>query len=123
MALKILAVDDSVSMRKMVSFSLVNAGFEVIEACDGEEAYIWAQNNPPPHLVLSDVNMPKMDGFTLIKGLRKLESYKYIPILMLTTESSLEKKKEGKQAGATGWIVKPFSPEQLVNTILKVTKE
>lgn len=116
---KILAVDDSASMRQMVSFTLQGAGYDVIEACDGQEALNKAKTGPVD-LVLSDVNMPVMDGITLIKNLRTLSSYKYTPILMLTTESAADKKSEGKAAGATGWIVKPFNPDQLLNTIKKV---
>ncbi len=116
---KILAVDDSASMRQMVGFTLKGAGHDVIEAADGVEALKLAQSNQVD-LVLTDVNMPNMDGITLIKELRKLASYKFTPILTLTTESSSEKKTEGKSAGATGWIVKPFSPDQLLATIKKV---
>ncbi len=116
---KILAVDDSASMRQMVSFTLKGAGHDVIEASDGVEALGMAQKGPVD-LVISDVNMPNMDGITLIGELRKLASYKFIPILMLTTESSMDKKTQGKAAGATGWIVKPFNPDQLLATIKKV---
>ncbi len=115
----ILAVDDSASMRQMVSFTLQGAGYDVIEASDGQEALDKAKTQSVD-LVLSDVNMPVMDGITLIKNLRTLDTYKYTPILMLTTESAGDKKQEGKAAGATGWIVKPFNPDQLVNTIKKV---
>lgn len=116
---KILAVDDSASMRQMVSFTLKGAGHEVLEASDGVEGLSVAQRGPVD-LVISDVNMPNMDGIQLIAELRKLPSYKFTPILMLTTESSGEKKMQGKSAGATGWIVKPFNPEQLLATIKKV---
>lgn len=115
----ILAVDDSASMRQMVTFTLKGAGYDVLEASDGVEALAVAQNGAVD-LVLSDVNMPNMDGITLIKELRSLDSYKYTPMLMLTTESGDDKKSEGKQAGATGWIVKPFNPEQLLKVIKKV---
>ncbi len=116
---KILAVDDSASMRQMVSFTLQGAGYDVIEACDGQDAFNKAKD-ASVDLVLSDVNMPIMDGITLIKNLRSLPSYKFTPILMLTTESAADKKGEGKAAGATGWIVKPFNPDQLLSTIKKV---
>ena len=117
---KILAVDDSASMRQMVSFTLQGAGHEVIEAEDGQIALELAKKNSGIDLVLSDVNMPNMDGLSLIKALRGEESYKFIPMLMLTTESTKDKKMEGKAAGATGWIVKPFNPDQLLATINKV---
>ncbi|MDX1812166.1 MAG: response regulator [Gammaproteobacteria bacterium] len=116
---RILAVDDSASMRQMVSFTLKGAGHDVVEACDGAEALKLARANQVD-LVLTDVNMPNMDGVTLIKELRALPNYKFIPMLTLTTESGGDKKMEGKQAGATGWIVKPFSPDQLLATIKKV---
>lgn len=116
---KILAVDDSASMRQMVSFTLKGAGHEVLEASDGREALTLAQKGGVD-LVISDVNMPNMDGISLIAELRKLATYKFTPILMLTTESSSDKKTEGKAAGATGWIVKPFNPDQLIATINKV---
>jgi two-component system chemotaxis response regulator CheY len=116
---KILAVDDSASMRQMVSFTLKGAGHDVLEACDGVEALNLA-NQQGVDLVLSDVNMPNMDGIELCRNLRQLPSYKFTPILMLTTESAGDKKLEGKSAGATGWIVKPFNPEQLLSTIKKV---
>ncbi|WP_455216755.1 response regulator [Kaarinaea lacus] len=116
---KILAVDDSASMRQMVAFTLKGAGFDVTEAADGEEALGKAKGEKFD-LVISDVNMPKMDGITLIRELRALPAFKFTPILMLTTESTADKKSEGKSAGATGWIVKPFNPDQLLNTIKKV---
>lgn len=117
----ILAVDDSASMRQMVSFALKNAGHDVVEATDGEDALKTAKSNKVA-LVITDVNMPKMDGITLIRELRALPDYKFTPILMLTTESTPEKKQEGKEAGATGWLVKPFNPEQLLTTIGKVLR-
>ncbi|TQV84173.1 response regulator [Exilibacterium tricleocarpae] len=116
---KILAVDDSASMRQMVSFTLKGAGHDVVEASDGVEALKVAKSGAVD-LVISDVNMPNMDGITLISQLRQLPSYKFTPMLMLTTESSGDKKSQGKAAGATGWIVKPFNPDQLLATINKV---
>lgn len=117
----ILAVDDSASMRQMVSFTLKGAGYDVIEAVDGQDALNKAKTTSA-NLVLTDVNMPVMDGISLIRELRKLPAYKFTPILMLTTEAAPEKKQEGKTAGATGWIVKPFNPEQLLSTISKVIR-
>lgn len=115
----ILAVDDSASMRQMVSFTLSGAGHKVTEASDGVEA-LKVANGASFDLVISDVNMPNMNGIELIRNLRQINTFKYIPILMLTTESSMDKKSEGKAAGATGWIVKPFNPDQLLATINKV---
>jgi two-component system, chemotaxis family, chemotaxis protein CheY len=115
----ILAVDDSASMRQMVTFTLKDAGYDVVEAADGQQA-LQAAKSGKFDLVLSDVNMPVMDGITLIKELRALSNFKFTPILMLTTEAGADKKTEGKQAGATGWIVKPFNPEQLLATVKKV---
>ena len=103
----ILAVDDSASMRQMVAFTLKGAGYAVVEAADGQEALGMAKAQKVD-LVLTDVNMPKMDGIALVRALRALAEYKFTPILTLTTESTAEKKQEGKAAGATGWIVKPF---------------
>ncbi|MGD8590891.1 MAG: response regulator [Chromatiales bacterium] len=115
----ILAVDDSASMRQMVSFTLKGAGYEVVEAVDGTEALNIAKGRSV-NLVITDVNMPNMDGISLISELRKLPAYKFTPLLMLTTESSADKKQAGKAAGATGWIVKPFNPDQLLATVKKV---
>lgn len=115
----ILAVDDSASMRQMVSFTLKQAGYEVVEACDGVEALDIARSRAV-NLVLTDVNMPNMDGLTLVRELRQLEAYKFVPMLVLTTEAGQDKKMQGKQAGATGWLVKPFNPEKLLTTIAKV---
>lgn len=117
----ILAVDDSPSMRQMVSFTLRSAGYDVTEAKDGQEALELAQTGRFS-LVLTDVNMPRMDGLSLVRALRDLSSYRYTPILVLTTEAGREKKMAGKSAGATGWIVKPFEPQQLLNTIKRVLR-
>jgi len=115
----ILAVDDSPSMRQMVSFTLKGAGYDVVEAGDGDEALSIAQGNSVD-LVVTDVNMPRMDGITLIKELRALPAYEFTPILMLTTETNVARKQEGKDAGATGWIVKPFDPDQFIVTVKTV---
>jgi two-component system chemotaxis response regulator CheY len=115
----ILAVDDSASMRQMVRYTLEGAGYEVIQAADGVEALDLAKGRGVD-LVLTDVNMPRMDGITLVKELRGLDSYKFTPMLVLTTEAGPETKMRGKQAGATGWIVKPFNPDQLLATIARV---
>jgi two-component system chemotaxis response regulator CheY len=118
---RILAVDDSPSMRDMVRIALSGAGFQVTQAADGAEALEIARKDTFD-LVLSDVNMPRMDGISLIRALRAEASYKHTPILMLTTESSADRKREGKDAGATGWIVKPFDPDQLVATMQRVLR-
>jgi len=115
----ILAVDDSASMRQMVSFTLKGAGYTVVEAVDGVDALNKAKRQTFD-CVVTDVNMPNKDGITLIKDLRALPNYKFVPMLMLTTESGMDKKQQGKAAGATGWIVKPFNPDQLLKTIKKV---
>jgi two-component system chemotaxis response regulator CheY len=108
-------------MRDMVRIALTGAGFDVTQAADGHEALDIARKNSFD-LVLSDVNMPRMDGISLIRALRAEHSYKHTPILMLTTESSMDRKREGKEAGATGWIVKPFDPDQLVATMKRVLR-
>jgi len=113
---KILAVDDSASLRQMVCFTLKEAGHEVVEASDGAEALEYARG-AGVDLVISDVNMPQMDGITLVRELRGLPEYKFTPILLLTTDSADDKKQAGKAAGATGWIVKPFDPAALLSTI------
>jgi two-component system chemotaxis response regulator CheY len=115
----IMTVDDSTSMRQMVKATLQSAGYDVVEAADGQEALDYARENPVD-LVITDVNMPRMDGITLVSELRSLPTYRLTPLLLLTTESSLEKKMEGKKAGATGWIVKPFNPAQLLATLARV---
>jgi two-component system chemotaxis response regulator CheY len=117
---RILAVDDSPSMRQMVGVTLKSAGYEVLEACDGREALDIAKQQAPVDLVITDVNMPNMDGLTLVRELRMLPHYRGVPLLVLTTEASAEKKLEGKAAGATGWVVKPFSPDRLLATIARI---
>ncbi len=119
MSKRALAVDDSKTMRDMVSFTLKGAGFEVIEAEDGKDALTKLGGNKVD-VVITDLNMPNMNGFELIRALRANTNYKFTPILMLTTEGDDTKKNEGKSAGATGWIVKPFNPEKLVQVVQKV---
>jgi len=116
---RILTVDDSTSMRQMVRATLQSAGYGVVEAADGQEALEFARDNAVD-LVISDVNMPRMDGITLVGELRALPGYRLTPLLLLTTESSQEKKMEGKRAGATGWIVKPFATQQLLAVVKRV---
>ena len=119
MAKTILAVDDSTSIRQMVAFTLKGAGYEVIEATDGQEGLEKAKLKTV-NLILTDQNMPRMDGLTLVKTLRGLPQYKTVPILMLTTESGDAMKAQGKAAGATGWLVKPFDPNKLLEVVAKV---
>ncbi len=117
----ILAVDDSPSMRKMVSFTLTGAGYQVIEAVDGQDAFEKAQSHAID-LVLVDQNMPRLDGIGLTRLLRDHPKYKTTPILILTTESSDQMKQAGRSAGATGWLVKPFDPTRLIEVIQKVIR-
>lgn len=119
MAKSILAVDDSASIRQMVGFTLKSSGYEVVEAVDGMDGLEKAKGKSFS-LVLTDQNMPRMDGLTLIKTLRGMPQYKTVPILMLTTESSDAMKQQGRAAGATGWLVKPFDPQKLVEVVKKV---
>lgn len=119
MTKKILTVDDSKTMRDMVSYTLKSAGYEVIEAEDGRAA-LQAFGAGSVDAVITDLNMPNMNGFELIASLRNDPHYKFVPILMLTTEGDEAKKQQGKNAGATGWIVKPFHPERLLQVVEKV---
>ena len=119
MAKVIMTADDSASVRQMVSFTLKGAGYEIVEAVDGQDA-LGKLNGAGVDMLLTDLNMPNMDGIELIKQARANARYKFMPIIMLTTESQAAKKQEGKAAGATGWIVKPFKPEQLVAVVKKV---
>lgn len=116
----ILAVDDSASVRQMVSFTLRAAGYEVVEAVDGADA-LQKLNSVQVQLVITDLNMPRLDGIGLVQGIRSGGgSHRFVPIVFLTTESQDAKKQQAKAAGATGWIVKPFRPEQLVGVVKKV---
>lgn len=119
MARRIMAVDDSKTMRDMVGFTLRKAGFDVIEAEDGQRALAVLEKSPVD-LVITDINMPNMDGITLVGRLRGLPAFRSTPILILTTEGGEDKKAQGRAAGATGWIVKPFEPEKLLQVVNKV---
>ena len=117
--LKVLTVDDSATMRDMVCHTLRDAGYDTVQAEDGTKA-MEVLNGTRIDLIITDLNMPNMDGFTLIEQARATDAYKFTPILMLTTESDAQKKERGKAAGATGWVVKPFNPEKLVQAVNKV---
>jgi two-component system chemotaxis response regulator CheY len=119
MARKVLAVDDSKTMRDMVSFTLKGAGYDVVEADDGKNA-LSKVGNDRFDLVITDVNMPNMDGISLVKELRRNAAFRSTPILILTTEADDAKKQEGRAAGATGWLVKPFDPDKLLQVVQKV---
>jgi two-component system chemotaxis response regulator CheY len=121
MTKKILIVDDSASIRQLVLFSLKDAGYDVLVAVSAEEA-LRSLNSVKVDMVITDLNMPEMDGIELIRHTRELPDCRFTPIIMLTTEAQEEKKRQGKEAGASGWIVKPFSPEQLLNVVRKFTK-
>jgi two-component system, chemotaxis family, chemotaxis protein CheY len=118
---QILTVDDSSSIRQMVSFTLTKAGYQVTEAVDGSDGLSKA-GQQKFDLIITDLNMPNMDGIQMIAALRKLPGYAFTPILMLTTESQNEKKDAGRKAGATGWIVKPFKADQLIAVLQKLVK-
>ena len=115
----ILAVDDSTSMRQMVAYVLKQAGYSVVEAEDGEEALALA-GRQQFDAVITDHNMPRMDGLTLVRSLRSTDGYASTPIMLLTTESSAEMKQKGREAGATGWMVKPFDPERLLDMCRRI---
>lgn len=118
MSKTIMTVDDSASVRQMVGFTLRSAGYNVVEASDGQDA--MGKLSGPIHLVVTDLNMPRMDGIELIKGIRGHAEYRFVPVVMLTTESQDTKKQAAKAAGATGWIVKPFTSDQLLAVLKKV---
>ena len=118
MAKRIMTVDDSVSVRQMVTFTLRDGGYDVVEATNGSDA--MSKLTGEVRLVITDLNMPVMDGIQLIRSIRSTPAYRHVPVIMLTTESHEERKQAGKAAGATGWIVKPFRPEQLLAVVKKV---
>ncbi len=115
----IMTADDSASVRQMVTFTLKQSGYEVIEAVDGKDA-LQKLSGQKVDMLITDLNMPNLDGIGLIKGARAIPTCRFMPIVMLTTESQDSKKLEGKAAGATGWIVKPFKPDQLLSVVKKV---
>jgi two-component system chemotaxis response regulator CheY len=119
MAKSILIVDDSASVRQVVGISLRQAGYDVIEGTDGKDA-LTKLSGQKVHLIISDVNMPNMDGISLVKAVKQMPAYKFTPIVMLTTESQEEKKRQGQEAGAKAWIVKPFKPDQLLGVVQKL---
>jgi two-component system chemotaxis response regulator CheY len=119
MAKTIMIVDDSASMRQVIRLTLEKAGYEVIDAFDGKNA-LSKLNGVKINLLITDVNMPNMDGITLVKEAKKIAAYKFTPMMMLTTEFSDEKKQAGRAAGAKAWLVKPFQPPQLLQAVSKV---
>jgi two-component system, chemotaxis family, chemotaxis protein CheY len=119
MAKTVLIVDDSASLRQVVTIALKGAGYDVIEGSDGKDA-LTKLTGQKVHLIISDVNMPNMDGITFVKEVKKLASYKFTPIIMLTTESQESKKTEGQAAGAKAWVVKPFKPETMLLAVSKL---
>lgn len=120
MAKTIMVVDDSISIRQIVGIALKQAGYDVIEGCDGKDA-LAKLTGQKVNLIISDVNMPNMDGITFVRELKTRPAYKFTPVLMLTTESQEEKKEQGKAAGARAWMVKPFKPEALLAAVQKLT--
>lgn len=115
----ILIVDDSASLRQVVSIALKGAGYDVIEACDGKDA-LTKLDGKKIHLIISDVNMPNMDGLSLLREIKKHPSYKFTPIIMLTTEAGENMKQEGQASGAKAWVVKPFQPQQMLAAVSKL---
>ena len=116
----VLVVDDSETVRQVLQLTLSNAGYDVIEAEDGDDALLKIASAPAVDMLITDLNMPKMDGLELIQKIREDNKHRFTPIVMLTTESSEEKKRAGREAGASGWIVKPFKPEQLLKVVKMV---
>lgn len=119
MAKTILIVDDSASLRQVVSIALKSSGYDVIEGTDGQDA-LTKLKGQKVHLIISDVNMPNMDGITFVKEVKKLPEYKFTPVIMLTTEAGEDKKAAGQAAGAKAWVVKPFKPEQMITAVSKL---
>ena len=119
MAKTIMIVDDSASLRQVVAIALKGAGYDVIEACDGKDA-LGKLDGKKIHLIISDVNMPNMDGISFLKAAKQLPAYKFTPVIMLTTEAGDSKKAEGQAAGAKAWVVKPFQPAQMLAAVSKL---
>ena len=119
MSKTILIVDDSASLRQVVSIALKGAGYDVLEACDGKDA-LTKLDGKKIHLIISDVNMPNMDGITMVKAIKQLPAYKFTPVIMLTTEAGESKKAEGQAVGAKAWVVKPFQPAQMLAAVSKL---
>ncbi|WP_428240286.1 response regulator [Gynuella sp.] len=121
MSKTIMIVDDSASLRQVVSIALKGSGYDVIEACDGKDA-LSKLTGGRVHLIISDVNMPNMDGITFLKEVKKMPRYKFTPVIMLTTESQAAKKAEGQAAGAKAWVVKPFQPQTMLAAVAKLVQ-
>ena len=119
MAKTILIVDDSASLRQVVAIALRGAGYDVLEGCDGRDA-LTKLDGRKVHLIISDVNMPNMDGISFVKAVKQLPAYRFTPVIMLTTEAGEDKKREGQAAGAKAWVVKPFQPPQMLNAVAKL---
>jgi two-component system chemotaxis response regulator CheY len=116
---RILLVDDSASVRTVAGIALRSAGYDVVEACNGQEGLSQLQGERI-HLIISDINMPVLDGIGFLKEVKRHPSYKFTPVIMLTTEAGEDKKKEGREAGAKAWITKPFQPEVMVSAVAKL---
>ena len=119
MAKTIMVVDDSASLRQVVSIALTGAGYEVVQACDGKDA-LAKLDGRKLHLIISDVNMPNMDGISFVKAAKQLPAYKFTPVIMLTTEAGETMKQQGQAAGAKAWVVKPFQPAQMLAAVAKL---
>jgi two-component system chemotaxis response regulator CheY len=119
MAKTVMVVDDSASLRQVVGIALKGAGYDVLEGCDGQDA-LSKLTGQKVHLIISDVNMPNMDGISFVKAVKQLPNYKFTPVIMLTTESQESTKQQGQAAGAKAWVVKPFKPEQMLDAVSKL---
>ena len=119
MSKTVMIVDDSASVRQVVAIALKGAGYEVLDACDGQDA-LTKLDGRKIHLIISDVNMPSMDGISFVKEVKASPAYRFTPVIMLTTESTDEKKQRGKEAGARAWVVKPFQPQQMLDAVAKL---